>query len=65
MSDNYPERDEDSPQEAEAFAEYAAELTGDLASLARKHGLKTLASLLEIARLEAEAAMSHVRPKPN
>jgi hypothetical protein len=35
-------------------AGYIAELSGDLAVLARRHGHETLAYLLDIARLEAE-----------
>ena len=35
-------------------AAYIAELTGDLAVLARRSGHETLAYLLDIARLEAE-----------
>ena len=36
------------------FADYAAALTDELAGLAKRHGLQTLAHLLEMARLEAE-----------
>jgi len=35
-------------------AQYVAELTGDLAVLARRHGLTTLGYILDMARLEAE-----------
>jgi hypothetical protein len=35
-------------------AAYAAALTGELATLVRRHRLDTLAYLLDIARLEAE-----------
>jgi hypothetical protein len=35
-------------------ANYVAELTGDLAALARRHGLTTLGYILDMARLEAE-----------
>lgn len=35
-------------------AAYIAELTGDLALLARRNGFDTLAYLLDIARLEAD-----------
>ena len=36
------------------FADYVAAMSGDLALLARRHGLDTLGYLLEMARLEAE-----------
>ena len=36
------------------FADYAAAMADELAGLARRHGLQTLAYLLEMARLEAE-----------
>ncbi len=39
--------------QAEA-ATYIADLTADLASMARKHGLGTLGYLLDMARMEAE-----------
>ena len=35
-------------------ASYAAALTGELAALVRRHRLRTLAYLLDMARLEAE-----------
>ena len=37
-----------------AVAHYVASLSSDLASLARRSGLETLGSLLEMVRLEAE-----------
>ena len=37
-----------------AAANYIASLAGDLASIARGHGLDTLGYLLDMARLEAE-----------
>jgi hypothetical protein len=37
-------------------AVYVAALSSDLAGLARRHGLSTLAYLLDMARLEAETA---------
>ena len=37
-------------------AAYIADLTADLAAIARTHGLETLSYVLEIARLEAETA---------
>jgi hypothetical protein len=36
-----------------------------LAILARSYWLQTLADLLDMARLEAEAAAGHFGPKPN
>ena len=36
-----------------------AALSGDLASIARSHGLDTLGYLLDIARLEAEQVTRH------
>jgi hypothetical protein len=38
----------------EAVVAYLAALSGDLATLARQHGLDTLGYILEMARLEAE-----------
>jgi hypothetical protein len=43
-----------------AAADYVAELTGELAALARRHGLDTLGYILDMARLEAENANRHV-----
>jgi hypothetical protein len=37
-----------------ATAAYIATMTGDLAELARRHGLDALGYLLDMARLEAE-----------
>jgi hypothetical protein len=39
-----------------AAANYVATLSGDLAVIARRHGLDTLGYLLEMAQLEAENA---------
>ena len=44
----------------EAAAEYLAELSRDLAAIARSHGLDALSYILEMARLEAENARRHV-----
>jgi len=60
-----PDDSFETSEEAADFADYAASLTGDLAVLARRHGLQTLAHLLDMARLEAEAAAGHFGPKPN
>ena len=43
-------------------ASYIAEMSRDLATLARRNGLDTLGYLLDIARLEAENAEKSVRP---
>ena len=58
-----PDRTRINPGNLEEFADYAALLTGELAVLARSYGLQTLAHLLDMARLEAEAAAG--RPKAN
>ena len=44
----------------EAAAAYVAELSRDLALIARRHGLDALGYILEMARLEAENATRHV-----
>jgi len=41
-------------------AAYIAELTADLAAMARRHGLDSLGYILEMAKLEAENATRHV-----
>jgi hypothetical protein len=43
-----------------AIAAYIADLSTDLALIARSHGLETLGYILEMARLEAET-MAHRR----
>jgi hypothetical protein len=40
--------------ERDAAAEYVATMAGDLAQIARRHGLDTLGYILEMAKLEAE-----------
>jgi hypothetical protein len=45
--------------EREAAAAYVAELSGELAMLARRHGFAALGYILEMARLEAENARRH------
>ena len=47
-----------------AAAAYVAELSRDLASIARHHGLDTLGYILEMAQLEAENATRHVDGQP-
>ena len=44
------------PRDRVAAAAYVAELSSDLAAIARRHGLDTLGYLLEMVRLEAESA---------
>jgi hypothetical protein len=41
-------------ESASAVARYIAEMTGDLAQLARRYRLDALAFILEMARLEAD-----------
>jgi hypothetical protein len=43
-----------------AAASYVAELSAELANLARQHGLDALGYILDMARLEAENATRHV-----
>ena len=49
-----PDKDGQDAGGAVEFADYAAAMTDELAALARRHGLQSLAYLLEMARLEAE-----------
>src|SRR5688500_20087934 len=48
------------PQDRQAAAAYVAELSADLATIARRHGLVALGYILDMARLEAENATRHV-----
>ena len=48
-------------EDRDKVAAYVAELTSELALIARRHGLDALGYLLEMARLEAENATR--RPK--
>jgi hypothetical protein len=43
-----------------AAAAYVADLTADLARMARRHGLDALGYILDMARLEAENAARHM-----
>jgi hypothetical protein len=52
--------DEQSIGDREAAAAYVAELSRDLAVIARSHGLDALCYLLEMARLEAENTTRHM-----
>jgi hypothetical protein len=54
-------RDElESIGDREAAAAYVAELSRDLALIARRHGLDALGYILEMAHLEAENAIRHI-----
>jgi hypothetical protein len=44
------------PENKAEAAAYVAELTADLARIARRHGLDTLGYILDMARLEAQQA---------
>jgi hypothetical protein len=46
--------------ERDAAADYVAELSAELARLARSHGLDTLGYILDMARLEAENTRRHL-----
>ena len=43
-------------RERDEAAAYVAELTSELAQIARRHGLDALGYLLDMARMEAESA---------
>ena len=48
------------PVDRAAAANYVAELSTELANLARQHGLDALGYILDMARLEAENSTRHV-----
>jgi|SRR3954451_20865710 hypothetical protein len=48
------------PVDRTAAAKYVAELSAELANLARRHGLDTLGYILDMARLEAENATRYM-----
>ena len=48
------------PADQAGTADYIAELSGELANLARQNGLDALGYILDMARLEAENATRHV-----
>jgi hypothetical protein len=50
----------DSIGDREAAAAYVAELSRDLAAIAKRHGLDALGYILEMAHLEAGNATRHV-----
>ncbi len=45
----------------DAFVAYVAEMTGEFAVVARRHGLEALGYLLEMAHMEAKAAVRDVQ----
>jgi hypothetical protein len=47
------------------FATYAAELTSELARVARQHGLDALGYLLEMAHMEAQSTARSARAAGN
>jgi hypothetical protein len=57
------ERPRDMRGDPASVAHYVASLSADLASLARANGFDTLGYLLDMARLEAEAAAAVARPQ--
>jgi len=52
------------PGDRTAAARYIADLTTELAVLARRHGLDALGYILDMARLEAENANRQVNGRP-
>ena len=57
-----PPRDggEGAVSEREQAAAYVAELSGNLAAIARRHGLDALGYILDMARIEAVNATRHI-----
>jgi hypothetical protein len=51
-----PEQHVGGPESQAEAAAYVAELTADLARIARRHGMDTLGYILDMARLEAQSA---------
>jgi hypothetical protein len=51
------------PADPIATAAYVAELTGNLAYMARREGLETLSFILEMAKLEAENCARGGKPQ--
>jgi hypothetical protein len=60
MSDRLQDEDRAEIADRAQAAAYVAELSADLASLARRHGLDTLGYILDMAHLEAENVTRHV-----
>ena len=48
------------PSDRAAAANYVAELSKELAALARRHGLDALGYILDMAQLEAENVTRHI-----
>jgi hypothetical protein len=51
------------PADRAAAAAYLADLAGNLAVMARRHGLDTLGYILDMAKLEAENALRTVNSR--
>jgi hypothetical protein len=49
----------DGGETPDSVAHYIAAITGELAKIAKRNGLDTLSTLLEMARLEADQATKH------
>jgi hypothetical protein len=60
MTDDLSPVTGDGPADPAQAAAYVAELSADLATLARRHGLEALGYILDMARLEAENATRHM-----
>jgi hypothetical protein len=60
MTDDLSPVTGDGPGDPAQAAAYVAELSADLATLARRHGLEALGYILDMARLEAENATRHM-----
>jgi hypothetical protein len=52
--------DTDASEDRIAAASYVAALSGDLAKIARRHGLVALGYILDMAKLEAENNTRHM-----
>jgi hypothetical protein len=53
------------PENRADAAAYVAELSADLARIARRHGLDTLGYILDMAKLEAQQACDHRADSPH
>jgi hypothetical protein len=60
MTDDLRTQSGDGPGDRAQAAAYVAELSADLATLARRHGLDARGYILDMARLEAENATRHI-----
>ena len=60
MADDLRTQSGDGPGDPAEAAAYVAELSADLATLARRHGFDALGYILDMARLEAENATRHM-----